>query len=72
MWERILIEIMSNHRGKLFGILGGLLFAIFVLLIGFLQTLFIVCCIIVGYIIGKRIDDNEGLRELIEQFFKDR
>lgn len=72
MLEKIFTELMRFHRGKLFGILFGLLFSILVITLGFLQTIFIACCIYVGYIIGKRVDDNESLKEVMEKFFRDR
>ena len=72
MWEQLIMEILNNHKGKLFGILGGLLFSILVLFIGILQTIFIACCVVIGYIIGKRIDESENLRDTVERFFRDR
>jgi len=72
MWEQLLTEILSNHRGKFFGVLIGLLFALLVILIGFLQTIFIACCVFIGYIIGKRIDESENLREVMERIFRER
>lgn len=71
MWEQLLMEILNNHRGKLCGVLFGLFFAILVLIIGFWRTLFIACCITVGYIIGKRFDENGSLQEIINRFFKE-
>lgn len=72
MWEQLLTEILNNHRGKFFGALGGLVFALLVIWIGFLQTIFIACCIFIGYIIGKRVDESENLREVIERIFRER
>jgi uncharacterized membrane protein len=72
MWEQLLKEVLRNHRGKFFGVVGGLVFAILVIVIGFLQTVFIACCSLIGYIIGKRIDESENLREVIERIFKER
>ncbi|MBZ4652719.1 MAG: hypothetical protein JG781_54 [Peptococcaceae bacterium] len=72
MWEKVLTELMRFHRGKIFGIFFGLLFSILVITVGFLQTIFIACCIYVGYIIGKRVDDNESLKEVMERIFRER
>lgn len=72
MLGQLLIELLHHHRGKIFGIALGLTFGLLVIFIGFLQTVFIACCIFIGYIIGKRIDDNEGFRELMDKIFKDR
>lgn len=72
MWEKLLSEALRSHRGKLFGILLGLTFGIMVISLGFLQTVFIGACIYIGYIIGKRVDDNESLREVMERIFRDK
>lgn len=72
MWEKVLTEIIHNHRGKLFGILLGLAFGLLVIIIGFLQTIFISCCIYIGYIIGKRVDDNESIRDVMDRILRDR
>lgn len=72
MWERVLTELLQYHRGKLFGIVLGLVFGMLVITIGFLQTLFVSLCIYVGYIIGKRVDDSEGIREVMDHLFKER
>ncbi len=71
MLERILTELIK-HRGKVMGLLSGLTFGIMVIKVGFWQTLFITFCLYIGYIIGKRIDDNESLKEVIERILKER
>lgn len=71
MLEKIVLEITQN-RGKVIGLFAGLIFGILVINIGFLKTLFITLCLYLGYIIGKRVDDNESIREVIERMLKDR
>ena len=72
MWETISTEILLRHRGKVIGILLGLVFGLLVITIGFLQTIFVVLCIYIGYIVGKRVDDNESIREVMDHLFKER
>jgi uncharacterized membrane protein len=72
MWEELMLEILRSHRGKLFGAVVGLIFALLVIALGFFQAVFIACCIFMGYIIGKRVDDNESIREIMERIFKER
>jgi len=71
MWENILLELF-RHRGKLIGLLIGLLFAYLVIDHGFLITLFVMLCLYIGFTIGKRFDDNESLRGVLERILKDR
>jgi len=70
MWENILLELI-RHRGKLIGLLIGLLFAYLVINHGFLLTIFIILCLLIGFSIGKRFDDNESLRGVIARILKD-
>ncbi|MGI6587795.1 MAG: DUF2273 domain-containing protein [Peptococcia bacterium] len=71
MWENILIELLK-HRGKIIGLLIGLVFACLVINHGFWRTFFIILCLYIGFIIGKRIDDNESLKSVVERILRDR
>ena len=70
--DKLLPEIIFIHRGKFIGSLIGLTFSVLVIKYGFLQTLFIGVCIYIGYVVGKRVDDNESLREVMDRIFKER
>ncbi|WP_227765999.1 DUF2273 domain-containing protein [Zhaonella formicivorans] len=70
-WERVLEEILKNHRGKLFGIVLGLCFGLLAALFGFWKAVFIAFCIVIGYIVGKRIDENKNFKSLLEKLFED-
>ena len=60
--------LLQHHRGKLAGTGVGLLFGFAVMLVGPLWALFISFCAGVGYIVGRRFDeDEEGLAEAIEE-----
>lgn len=72
MWRILSTEMLQHHRGKTIGILLGLVFGLLVITIGLLQTVFVVLCIYVGYIVGKRVDDNESIKDVMEHLFKDR
>ncbi|KRQ86833.1 hypothetical protein ABG79_01324 [Caloramator mitchellensis] len=63
MWKEYLINFVNQNRGKSLGCAIGLLFALFVLLIGFFKTIFILICSYIGYYIGRKIDNNEDLSE---------
>lgn len=68
MWEKMFQDILDQHRGKLVGIVVGLAVAVLILAFGFWRSLFVIFCIVVGYFIGKRIDDNKGFNSLIKKF----
>lgn len=72
MWEKLFQDILDQHRGKLAGIVLGLTGAILILTFGFWRSLFVIFCIVVGYFIGKRIDDNKSFNSLIKKFMGDK
>lgn len=72
MLEKILLYLMEEHRGKTIGIFLGLIASILFIAYGFWRTLFVIVCILLGYFIGKEIDQNQGFDQWIQQVFKKR
>ena len=66
-----LVNLWHNHKGKILGVLGGLIFAILVISYGFFAALFICLCIAAGFYIGKRIDAKINIRQSVGDIFKD-
>ncbi len=63
-----LIVFYKSHYGEINGALGGFIFALFTLIAGFFQTLFIALCVLIGYYIGKKIShDKDYLRNLLDR-----
>ncbi len=60
-------EIWRLHRGKIIGLLLGFFMAILFIMFGFFRTLFILICMTVGYLIGKRIDEQEDIIEVLDR-----
>jgi len=61
-------EMAARHRYKVFGSLGGLVFALLVIRFGIVWTLFILLCSGIGYWIGKRLDeDPESLVRIFDR-----
>jgi len=71
-WERIFNEIWHNHRGKTVGAGAGLLFGILTAVLGFWEAFFVAFCIVLGYVVGKRADENSGFRRLLSRLFGER
>lgn len=66
-WEW-LREMAEEHRYKVLGGLGGLVFALLVVRFGW-WSLFILLCAGIGYFVGKRLDEGpESLFQLLERF----
>ncbi len=70
MLEKIILYVISEHRGKTIGILLGLAASILFISYGFWRTIFIVFCIVVGYLIGKKLDENADLEVWMKNLFK--
>lgn len=60
-----ILEYIKLNTGKTIGTLIGLLTSILILTIGIFKTLLILICCVIGYIIGKRIDDGENLIDIL-------
>lgn len=61
----LLAGIWQSHSGKISGMLIGMLLGIFILLFGFFHTMFVMLCMIFGYIVGKRIDEKEDIMDIL-------
>ncbi|PKM78608.1 MAG: hypothetical protein CVU90_01005 [Firmicutes bacterium HGW-Firmicutes-15] len=70
MLEKIILYVITEHRGKTIGILLGLAASILFISYGFWRTIFIVFCIVVGYLIGKKLDENADLEVWMKNLFK--
>lgn len=70
MWENILSEILGPHRGKVIGVILGLIASVLFISFGFWKTLFIAICITIGYFVGKKIDEQTDFEAWLKQMFK--
>ncbi len=53
-------KLLEEHPGKVFGALGGVLFGFLVFFLGPFWAVFIVACGVAGFLLGKRLEENEG------------
>ena len=58
-----------NNKGKIIGVLLGLLLGWMTIAYGVFKTLFVVLLIYVGYALGRRSDRDESFQEMLNQFF---
>ncbi|MDD4801713.1 MAG: DUF2273 domain-containing protein [Syntrophomonas sp.] len=70
MLEKIILFVITEHRGKTIGIFMGMIASFLVINYGFWRTMFIAFCIALGYILGKKIDDKTDLEVWIKNLFK--
>ncbi len=61
------LNYLATKKGRLMGVLVGILLGFAIMKYGFWKTLFIMICAGLGYFIGKRIDDQRGFEDILEQ-----
>ncbi len=66
------LEWMLMHRGKIIGVLVGLLLSLSMIFWGILKTLLIVVCVVLGYLGGKQLDDQEDIKERLLRLQRER
>ena len=67
MWNEILNDLWRVYRGRLLGSVFGLVIGAMFLILGFLQTIFLLICISAGFFIGNKIDKKEDLLEWLDR-----
>ena len=67
MWNEILNDLWRVYRGRLLGSVFGLFIGAMFLLLGFLQTIFLLICISAGFFISNKIDKKEDLLEWLDR-----
>jgi uncharacterized membrane protein len=70
-WENFLKDAWQHHRGKMVGIMSGLIFGLLTVILGFWKALFIIFCLGVGYWLGKRADENGDWYQWFGKIFRD-
>lgn len=58
----LLLEWMLTHRGKILGAMAGFAVSLLVIYWGILKTLFVVICVVLGYLGGKQLDDQVDIK----------
>jgi uncharacterized membrane protein len=67
-----ILEWMLMHRGKIIGVLVGLLISLSVIFWGVLKTLLIVVCVVIGYFGGKQLDDRVDIKDRLLRMLGER
>ncbi len=67
MWAEARLWL-ARHRGKFWGSLIGLALSLMIMRFGLVWTVFITGAVLVGYLVGKHLDDEqENLTEVLER-----
>ena len=63
MLNEIFSDLWKNYRGRLLGSIFGLFIGVMFLILGFLQTIFLLICITAGFFLGNKLDKKEDLMQ---------
>jgi len=67
MERKLFEEIWQQHSGKIIGISIGFTLGVLIISFGFFRTLFIMLCVVAGFVIGKRIDEKEDIMDILDK-----
>lgn len=67
-----IFDRLSPYKGRIIGVLFGLILAILVLSIGFLRALVVGLFMVLGFYLGKKADNQESLVDLWERLRRNR
>ncbi|HHY40287.1 MAG TPA: DUF2273 domain-containing protein [Syntrophaceticus sp.] len=52
--------LLDNHRGKLLGVALGLVIGLLIISFGFWKSVLVIAFVVIGYYLGRRIDEGGG------------
>ncbi len=67
MDRRLFEEIWQQHSGKILGVSLGFILGVLIISFGFFRTLFVMLCVIAGFVVGKRIDEKEDIMDILDK-----
>ena len=63
-------SIPEEHSGEVIGAAAGGIFGLFAIIAGFWRSLVFLIFVIIGFLIGRFVDDHEGLKAAIARRFR--
>lgn len=60
---------IAGYKGRIFGSLVGFIAGLLWVFLGFWRALAFILCIMIGYYLGKKIDQRVSLRDFINKVF---
>lgn len=68
----ILLELLLKHRGKVLGVLAGLLLGWMLITRGFWATLLLLLLLAAGYFLGRLVDEEGSFWAALDRLFPPR
>jgi len=67
---RFFLWAFDEHPGKLIGTTLGFILGLLMVTLGFWKTLALVLFVVVGFVLGKRQDENRSIMSWLDRFFR--
>jgi len=67
--SKFLVWAIDNHQGKFIGTSIGLVLGLLMVILGFWRTLVLALFVTLGFVLGKRQDDNQSVTTWLEKKF---
>lgn len=64
-----LLSWLLANRGKILGTGAGIMLGWLTIKYGLIKAIFMLLCLIIGYVIGARLDERGGARDFLGDFF---
>ena len=61
------LSLLAEYKGRIFGLLSGLFFAILILTVGLISAVFILMLMGIGYYLGYRYDNKQSIQALLDE-----
>lgn len=62
--------LWANHKGATLGVIIAFVLSVAILLFGFWRVVFVGLFVAIGCFIGKQLDENNDLREKVNDFIQ--
>ncbi len=69
---RLILELIEKNRGKVAGVALGLIFGWFAITYGVIKAIFVSICVVAGYYIGKKLDEQVGFKDILSGWFREK
>ncbi|MFO7819194.1 MAG: DUF2273 domain-containing protein [Halanaerobacter sp.] len=70
-WDDLseIIGLLHNYKGRISGLMIGLISSILIIQFGIIPAIFIMTCMGIGYYLGFRYDNRQDLKDVINDIF---
>ena len=70
-WDDLseIITLIKKYKGRISGLLVGLVSSILIIEFGVIPAIFIITCMGIGYYLGFRYDNRQDLEDMLSDIF---